>query len=129
MPIPDAYSATNPLTPSQRKYLDTLYAWGTWDEFQALLSKLAEVAAKQGGGVTIANVATRWVLQQPAVGAILVGTRLGVTSHGTDNLGGFGWKLKGDDLEAINALALGKGGAKTAALFDKFGDCGDEYRQ
>lgn len=87
------------------------------------------MAAKQGAGVTIANVATRWVLQQPAVGAILVGTRLGVTSHGTDNLGVFGWKLEGEDLQAINDLALGKDGAKTTALFEKFGDCGDEYRQ
>ncbi|XWX00497.1 hypothetical protein V2A60_008517 [Cordyceps javanica] len=125
---PDGYGAQTPLTPSQRKYLDTLRAWGTWADFQALLGVLDAVARRRGGGVGIANVATRWVLQQPTVGAVLVGTRLGVSARGADNLATFGWELTGQDMALINAAALGENGEKMDAIFASLGDCGHEYR-
>lgn len=120
---PDSYGG---LTPSQRKYLDTLHTWGTWAEFQALLSVLESVAKKRGVGV--ANVAARWVLQQRAVGAVLVGTRLGVSARGADNLATFGWELAEEEMAVINTAALGKDGERTEAVFATMGDCGQEYR-
>lgn len=122
---PDSYGQT-PLTPSQRKYLDTLHAWGTWADFQTLLSVLGGVAKKHG--VSVANVAARWVLQQAAVGAVLVGTRLGVSARWDDNLATFGWELSAEDMAVVNAAALGKDGEKTNGIFGKMGDCGQEYR-
>ncbi len=64
-----------------------IQAWGSWSEFQTLLAVLSSIAGKLG--VSLTNVATRWVLQQPGVGAVIVGTRLGVSSHIEDNLGVF----------------------------------------
>lgn len=48
-------------------------AWGDWQLFQELLSVLRRIGDRYGG-VSIANVATRWVLDHPFVGAVLVGT-------------------------------------------------------
>lgn len=100
--------------------------WGTWAEFQGLLNVLTSVAQKHG--VSLTNVATRWVLEQPAVGAVIVGTRLGVSAHGDENLKVFGLKLDEADMGAINGVALGGGGEKSVAIFQKLGDCGNEYR-
>lgn len=49
-----------------------LKAWGNWSLFQELLSVLRLIGDRHGG-VSIANVATRWVLDQPAVGAVIIG--------------------------------------------------------
>lgn len=100
--------------------------WGTWQEFQALLSTLSLLATKYS--VSIADVASRWVLQQPSVGAILVGTRLGVSDRCADALKVFGWALSNADIMAIDAFAHGKSGEKTGAVYQKIGDCGQEYR-
>lgn len=100
--------------------------WGTWQEFQSLLSTLSLLATKYS--VSIADVASRWVLQQPSVGAILVGTRLGVSDRCADALKVFGWNLSNVDIMAIDAFAHGKGGEKLGAVYQKIGDCGQEYR-
>lgn len=107
-----------------------LQNWGTWSDFQTLLEALSHVAKKHGPEVSLTNVATRWVLQQPAVGAVIVGTRLGVSSHGSDNLHVFQFHLDEEDMTAINRVALGDtpGCARAKAVFDKLGDCGNEYR-
>ena len=59
------------------KYLDIiLNAWGGWELFQELLAVLRMIADRHsvdGDTVSIANVATRWILDQPAVGAVIVG--------------------------------------------------------
>ena len=92
-----------------------IQTWGTWPEYQALLQVLASVAAKHG--VSLTNAATRWVLQQPAVGAVIVGTRLGVSSHVDENLRTFGFRLDDADLAAIDAAALGPNREKARALY------------
>ncbi|KAI1323294.1 aldo/keto reductase [Xylariaceae sp. FL0255] len=123
---PEIYSETAQLTPSQRKYFDMICNWGTWSEFQGLLSTLSLIAKKYG--VSLTNVATRWVLQQPAVGAVIVGTQLGVSAHGDENLAVFKFKLDNADIQLINEKALGDEGQKAAGVFKKLGDCGNEYR-
>jgi hypothetical protein len=55
------------------QYLDAITrAWGDWALFQQLLAVLRKIGDRHGG-VTIANVAVRWVLDHPFVGAVLVG--------------------------------------------------------
>lgn len=62
-------------TSSKRKYASILAAVGGWAWFQRLLRTLASIGQKHGG-VPIANVASRWVLQRPAVGAVILGACL-----------------------------------------------------
>lgn len=47
--------------------------WGTWDLFQSLLSTL-RIIGDRHGGLSIANIATRWVLDHPFVGAVIIGS-------------------------------------------------------
>lgn len=108
------------------KYLDIIKAWGTWEDYQHLLRGLSEIGQKYN--VSLSNVAIRWVLQQPAVGAAIVGTRLGVSSHGNDNTRVSSLRLSEEDSSAINRIALGEDLTRSKALFEKLGDCGNEYR-
>lgn len=78
--------------------------------------------------VSLTNIATRWVLQQTAVGAVIVGTRLGVSEHADDNLKIFDFELDDVDLRRLEVVALGDGRQKTRMLFEVLGDCGQEYR-
>ncbi|MGH7122811.1 MAG: aldo/keto reductase [Stellaceae bacterium] len=104
---------------SKMKYLRFIDAIGGWDVFQRILSALADIARNHG--VSIANVATRWVLDQPAVAAVIVGARLGEREHRADNLRAFAFALDDADRDAI---ARASAGAKRIP-----GDCGDEYRR
>ena len=101
------------------KYLRFVKAAGGWEALQGLLSALGRVARKHG--VSIPNVAVRWVLDQPAVAAVIVGARLGEREHREDNLAVFGFSLDGEDRERIAAAARGMRAIP--------GDCGDEYRR
>ena len=104
---------------SKMKYLRFIEAIGGWDVFQGILTVLAGIARKHA--VSIANVATRWVLDQPAVAAIIVGARIGEREHRADNLRVFGFALDDADRSEIErALA-------SARRIP--GDCGDEYRR
>ena len=69
---------------SKLKYRRFIEAVGGWGALQAVLAALAVVARRHG--VSVANVATRWVLEQPAVAAVIVGARLGEREHRADNL-------------------------------------------
>ena len=82
---------------------------------------LQQVADKHR--VSIANVGVRYVLDCPAVAGVIVGARLGVAQHVTDNADAFGVKLDADDLAMIEAVL-----AKSRDLIKLIGDCGDEYR-
>lgn len=122
-PEPEAYQSS--MTPSQRKYLYMIIkAWGDWQLFQELLSVLRRIGDRYGG-VSIANVATRWVLDHPFVGAVLVGTRLGISEHMDDNLRVFSFHLDAEDQYVIEAVLSQSSGRK---LITSVGDCGAEYR-
>lgn len=105
------------------QYFDMIIEWGSWEEFQQLLTVLKEVADKHK--VDVSNVAARWVLQQTAVGIVIVGTRLGVSSNVDSNLKTFFFELDSDDIQRIEGVASR---SKGQALFDRIGDCGAEYR-
>jgi aryl-alcohol dehydrogenase-like predicted oxidoreductase/enamine deaminase RidA (YjgF/YER057c/UK114 family) len=104
---------------SKMKYRRFIDAVGGWGALQAVLRACDAIARKHR--VSIANVATRWVLEQPAVAAVIVGARLGESEHRGDNLKLFSFALDADD-HARLAEAL----ATTTRIP---GDCGDEYRK
>lgn len=104
---------------SKMKYRRFIDAIGGWAVLQQLLTALAEVARRHG--VSVANVATRWVLEQPAVAAVIVGARPGEREHRADNLRLFSFALDAEDRARIDAAL---------ALTTRIpGDCGDEYRR
>ena len=109
-------------TASLRKYQQMIDAWGGWGLFQQLLAVLGSISARHG--VSIANVAVRYVLDQPAVAGVIVGVRLGVAQHIQDNAQVFDFALDEEDLAAIDAVL-----AQSRDLYRIIGDCGDEYRR
>ena len=104
---------------SKMKYRRFIDAAGGWDAFQAILEAAGAVARRHG--VSIANVATRWVLDHPAVAAVIVGARLGEREHRADNLRCFAFALDAEDHARLDAAF-----ARTSRIP---GDCGDEYRR
>ncbi|KXJ96217.1 NADP-dependent oxidoreductase domain-containing protein [Microdochium bolleyi] len=120
-PEPSLYDEA--VTPSQRKYYGVIRAWGDWTLFQELLRTLKSIATKHS--VDVSNVATRWVLDFPYVGAVIVGARMGISEHTNENLASFGWRLDEEDQAAIDSV-LGK--SRRLEMFEAMGDCGGEYR-
>ncbi|KAK2002617.1 aldo/keto reductase [Colletotrichum falcatum] len=118
---PDLYDEA--ITPSQRKYYAMIRSWGGWELFQDLLRVLKSVATKHG--VSVSNVATRWVLDFPYVGAVIVGARMGISEHAGDNLASLGWALQEEDREAIEGVLKN---SRRLDMFEAMGDCGGEYR-
>ncbi len=104
---------------SAMKYGRFIRAAGGWNAFQGVLRALHAVATRHG--ISMPNVACRYVLDQPAVAAIIVGARLGESEHIADNLRIFQLRLDAGDRATI-AEAVG-------ALVAIPGDCGDEYRR
>ena len=58
-------------TASKGKYAQVLGEMGDYAWLQKLLGVLEEIAG--GHGVTIADVATRWIMDKPTVGAVIIG--------------------------------------------------------
>jgi aryl-alcohol dehydrogenase-like predicted oxidoreductase len=80
------------------------------------------VAAKHG--VSMANVAVRYVLDQPAVAGVIAGARLGISDNRADNARVFSFSLDEADHAALDAASgIGRD------LMRVIGDCGDEYRR
>jgi len=108
-------------TASLQKYKNMIDAWGGWRLFQELLRTLDEIAQKHG--VSIANVAARYILDKPQVAGVIIGVRLGIAEHISENGRVFDMKLDGYDNDKIRAVIC-----KSRDLFASIGDCGDEYR-
>lgn len=109
-------------TASLHKYKQMVDAWGGWDLFQELLATLKQIADKHS--VSITNIATRYVLERPVVAGVIVGARLGISNHITDNARIFGFQLDNQDHEQIEAVL-----SRSRNLYELIGDCGDEYRR
>ncbi len=104
---------------SQMKYGRYIRETGGWAVFQNLLTAMDQVARKHQ--VSIANVACRYMLEQPAVGGVIIGARLGASEHIADNLRLFEFELDVSDHVQLQE-ALGQ-------MTPIPGDCGDEYRK
>lgn len=112
------------LTAGIIQYYGVIQSWGDWTLFQELLQTLHTIALKYG--VSISNVATRWVLDFPYVGAVIVGARMGISEHTDANMASFGWSLDQQDRDSIETVLAR---SRRAEMFDSMGDCGGEYRK
>jgi aryl-alcohol dehydrogenase-like predicted oxidoreductase/enamine deaminase RidA (YjgF/YER057c/UK114 family) len=104
---------------SQNKYKRYIDTAGGWEVYQQLLATLNRIAQKHG--VSMANVAGRAILDNPAVGGIIIGARLGKSEHIRDNLRLFHFSLDESDREELDQALQ--------ELTPIPGDCGDEYRK
>lgn len=104
---------------SLMKYGRFLRVAGGWSALQRVLQAAASVAARHG--VSIANVASRFILDQPGVAGVIIGARLGEREHIDDTLRLFSLTLTDEDRAEIRAAL--------ALLQPIPGDCGDEYRK
>ena len=107
------------LTWSQMKYRRFIEEAGGWERFQGVLRAARRVADRYG--VSIANVAARYVLEQPGVAGVIVGARPGQRSHLEDNVRLFDFSLDERSLAELSEAQAG--------LDPIPGDCGDEYRR
>ena len=103
---------------SQMKYFRFIRAAGGWEPFQVLLETVRQVAERRG--VSMANVASRAILEAPAVAGVIIGARLGRSEHIRDTLALDSFALTPDDRAALDEAMAG--------LDPIPGDCGDEYR-
>ena len=108
-------------TASLQKYKNMIDIWGGWELFQELLGVLNIISKKYD--CSIANIATKFILDKPQVAGVIIGARLGISSHREDNSKVFELKLEQNDLLSISSVT-----SKSNDLFDTIGDCGDEYR-
>lgn len=104
---------------SMMKYGRFMRVAGGWDALQRVLHAAQRVAARHG--VSIANVATRYILDQPGVAGVIVGARLGERAHVDDTLRLFTFSLSENDRAELRAVL--------DTLHPIPGDCGDEYRK
>lgn len=104
---------------SKMKYHRFIQAVGGWSVFQSMLRTLDSVAKRHQ--VSISNVATRWVIEQPAVAGVIIGARLTQHQHRDNNKIPLTFQLDKDDHEQIRQCS--------EQLIPIAGDCGTEYRR
>jgi aryl-alcohol dehydrogenase-like predicted oxidoreductase/enamine deaminase RidA (YjgF/YER057c/UK114 family) len=104
---------------SRSKYKRFIDAADGWAALQMILAAAHRIACKHG--VSIANVATRWVLDHDSVAAVIIGARLTEREHRVDNLMVFDFSLDDEDRALLNEAFR--------ATKSIPGDCGDEYRR
>ena len=104
---------------SRMKYKRFIDVAGGWDVFQELLGVAKGIADKHG--VSLSNVASRWVLEHDCVAATIIGARITEAEHRASNLNVFSFALDADDKAALEAVF--------AKMTPVPGDCGDEYRK
>lgn len=112
-PEPDALSDW-----SKSKYKRFIDETGGWTLFQSLLQTVKKIADRYRVGIS--QIAARWVLEQPATGAVIIGARLGENDHSAETRRLFDIPITARDLAEITQAA--------DALKPLPGDCGDEYR-
>lgn len=107
------------LTWSQMKYKRFIDAAGGWDWFQSMLSVLSKIAQQKN--CSIATIASAFIGNAPAVGAVIIGARLSETSHIQEHK-----KIAALSFTEEERNEIGK------ILFQGQripGNCGDEYRK
>jgi aryl-alcohol dehydrogenase-like predicted oxidoreductase/enamine deaminase RidA (YjgF/YER057c/UK114 family) len=104
---------------SKSKYRRFIEAIGGWAAYQGVLLAAHQIANRHG--VSVAAVSLRWVLEQQAVGAVIVGARLGEREHRSSNMAVFGFALDAEDHARLNDAF--------SQTQNPPGDCGDEYRK
>jgi aryl-alcohol dehydrogenase-like predicted oxidoreductase len=80
--------------------------FGSWTLFQELLRALKGIAARHRTSLT--NVATRYIIQHPQIGAVIIGAR--AASHLEENISVFDFTLDSEDIDAIRAVTARRRG-------------------
>ncbi len=101
------------------KYKRFIDVAGGWNLFQEVLREVKEVALEVNRSISI--VASKYILSQKAVAAIIIGARLGENNHVQDSQSLFTFELNKEQL-----IRIKKAIEKLNAIP---GDCGDEYRK
>ena len=104
---------------SLMKYKRFIDAAGGWEKFQSVLQVLNDIADETNR--SISTIASKYQLGQKAVGAVIIGARLGENSYLDDAASLFTFELSNDQRERIQGVL-----SKLEAIP---GDCGDEYRK
>jgi len=104
---------------SQMKYQRFIQSAGGWAKFQQVLAQLSQLAEQKK--CSVAQIAARYILDDPQVAAVIVGIRLGERDHSDQNV-------------AILTLPWTEADHKLVSkIISEFapisGDCGDEYRK
>jgi len=104
---------------SLMKYKRFIDSAGGWDKFQNVLETLNKVSEETDR--SISTIASKYQLSQKAVGAVIIGARLGENAHIADATSLFTFELSKDQRKRIKS---------SLDLLDPIpGDCGDEYRK
>jgi len=104
---------------SEMKYKRFIDNAGGWNPYQSLLEVVKKLSTKHQS--SIANIATRFMLENQAVAAVIVGARLGHSEHINDNVKMLDIDLSPEDVNMIKEAQ--------SELKPIHGDCGDEYRK
>lgn len=85
---------------SMVKYKLMIHEFGGWSLFQSLLKTLYQIAALHG--VSITNVATRYIMERDQVGGVIIGAR--DSKHIHENLKLFQFQLTQEDYKSIDEV-------------------------
>jgi enamine deaminase RidA (YjgF/YER057c/UK114 family) len=101
------------------KYKRFIDSAGGWAKFQNILEVLNKVSEETDR--SISTIASKYQLAQKAVGAVIIGARLGENAHIADAASLFTFELSKEQRKRIKGAL---------DLLDPIpGDCGDEYRK
>lgn len=114
---------TEPETRSQVKYMQVLEDSLGWESYQEFLLLLKGIADRHG--VSVANVATKYILSQAGVAAAIVGVRS--SRHVKSNAQIFSFELETAEIEKIRAY-LGQFGTVDGEPFEQERTIGSKYR-
>ncbi len=104
---------------SLAKYQRFVTAAGGWERFQSVLRDLKGLADRRD--VSLAALASRFILERPAVGAIILGVRLGESEHLAETQRMLEFSFDESLADEVRQII--------APLDPIPGDCGDEYRR
>lgn len=104
---------------SQMKYKRFIDQAGGWSQYQYVLNELDNLGNQNKMEITY--MASRYIMEQIGVGAVIIGVRPGANNHLQSNLQLVDVNLSSDDKIKIESLIK--------AFKAIPGDCGDEYRK
>lgn len=104
---------------SLMKYKRFIDAAGGWNKFQHVLAEVNKVAEESNR--SISTIASKYQLTRKAVGAVIIGARLGENAYVEDAASLFSFELSQAQIERITSAV--------DHLDAIPGDCGDEYRK
>ena len=104
---------------SEMKYKRFIDASGGWEGYQNILGVVDSIAKDHNA--SIANICSKFVLDNPTVSSIIIGARLGESDHIQENT-----KILSIDLSDAQRKSIEEAQKSLKAIP---GNCGDEYRK